>query len=165
MVRGRKVGPGPRGVTYTPEEIINAVRDMYHERGEPVTYHRFAKYCGIPAWQIYQHFISWYDVREAAGLPRKMDNVRKVPVHDLLYEIHRVVRLIQRWPTFGEYERISKQNYQLAWRKIGPWPAVEARYREWLTEHPEYAEDLPKRPAGNVQKDAFPDRSVAWMRS
>ncbi len=165
MVRGRKRGPGPRGVEYSPDEIIAAVKEMYFSQGEPVTYHRFAKHCGIPAWQIYQHFRSWYDVREAAGLPRRMASLRNVPADDLLFELHRVVTLIRRWPTFGEYERVCRRNYQLFWRKIGPWSAVEARYREWLNEHPEVADDPAGKRGGNIQIEAFPDRSVAWMRN
>lgn len=163
MVRGRKLGPGPRGVEYSPEEIIEAVRMMYSKQGEPVTYHRFAKQCGIPAWQIYQHFRSWYDVREAAGLPRRMASLRNIPADLLLKELHRLVRLLRRWPTSGEYERVCRRNYQLMWRKIGPWSAVEQRYREWLQEHPELVERDEWR-EGNVQRDAFPGRSVAWMR-
>ncbi len=162
MVRGKKLGNGPRGVQYSPIVIVEAVRRMYQERGEPVTYHRFAHYSGIPCWQIYQTFSSWYDVREAAGLPRKPPNSRNIPYDKLLFELHRAVRVLRRWPSPGEYERMVARNYHLLWRKIGPWEAVRARYREWLDEHPEHWKV--GAAALNVQQVAASPTTVGWMR-
>ena len=163
MAATRAMKQRKRGVDYSPKEIVDLVSEMYLTVGEPVTYHRFAKWSGIPAWQIYLHFRSWYEVREAAGLPRKLPNTRCISEEQLLSELHKVVRELKRWPTVAEYQRLSQRNYGLLNKKIGPWPAVQARYREWLKAQP--SETPPKViDWWNLQSVMESMSQIRWMR-
>jgi hypothetical protein len=163
MVATKAMQERKRGVAYQPEDIVDLVRKMYDEVGEPVTYHRFARWSGIPSYQIYVHYRSWYDVRIAAGLPRSAPNMRAIPVDQLLRQLHRIVLQLRRWPTMHEYQRLSKLTYQLLHRKIGPWKAVQERYREWVQNQPEYVKG-PGRYDRNPQQIFTSKTHIPWMR-
>jgi hypothetical protein len=161
MAASRAMKTRKRGVEYSATEIADLIRDMSHECGEPVTYHRFAKWSGIPAWQIYLHFRSWYDARAAAGLERKVHTSRCVTAEMLLQDLHKVVQHLRRWPKMAEFERMSGRTYQLLHRKIGPWRAVQLQYLQWLNE-PEQAQPPLAQPRHFFQLAKTPT-TVLWM--
>lgn len=164
---GRK--PHKRGQSFSAEEILHGVRMMRAKHGEPLTFHRFCRNSGVPGWQVYKHFRSWYEVREAAGLPRKIECSRKIPDETLLEAFHKVVRTLRRYPTPAEFERLGGIGYHLLWRRIGTWEDVKLRYRDWLDDRQrqreierQVAAELPQ--VFNPQPVSEPKRDVAWIR-
>jgi hypothetical protein len=174
MPASRAMKEHKRGVEYSAGQIIGLVWEMYREVGEPVTYHRFARWSGIPVGQIYLHFRSWHDVRLAAGLPWKPPNVRCISAEQLLSDLHGVVRRLGRWPTTAEFERLSGRSYHLLNRKVGPWKQVRARYREWVNKRPKDADTAapadetpaPPKPFDwwNPQQVMESVTQINWMR-
>jgi hypothetical protein len=162
---GRK--PLRRGALLEAEEIVHAVRMMALQLGEPMTFHRFVRHSGVPGWQVYRHFRSWYEVREAAGLPRKLPCSRKVPAEQLLKAFHQVTQKLRRFPTPAQFERLSEFGYQLMWRRVGPWDRVKRQYRAWLDEQEDLAVAAGRKRAGSEpapDQSGEPVRDVGWIR-
>ncbi|MDZ4685251.1 MAG: hypothetical protein SH850_09180 [Planctomycetaceae bacterium] len=152
-----------RGQLFTAAEILHAVRMMHLKHGEPLTYHRFCRYSGVPGYQVYQHFKSWHDVREQADLPRVATSSRRIPEEAVLEVFDSVVRKLRRFPTPAEFERLGSLSYHTLWRRIGGWPEVRRRYSRWLKARAS-SEPRPEWDT-NPQRQSEPERDVAWIRN
>jgi AcrR family transcriptional regulator len=150
---------------FDPDELLRLVRRTADELGEPLTIHRFCRHVGVSQQRVYRHFRSWHDVREAAGLPRVAPNTRKFPESQLLEQFHRVTVQLRRYPTPVEFQRLSSHSYQLLYQRIGTWPAVKQRYRDWLQRERALAfPDEREQRCLNPQLTRDPAHDVAWLR-
>lgn len=154
-----------RGTLLSADEIVHALRMMALQRGEPLTFHRFMQHSGVPEWQVYRHFQSWYDVREAAGLPRTLPCSRRVSEERLIEAVHQIAQQLKRFPTAVEFARLSGFSNNLIYRRIGRWDKVRRRYRGWLEEQEDLAQAAKRAgPAPELAAPGKPVRDVAWIR-
>ena len=116
-------------------EIVRAVRGYAEVRGcERFSIKEFTKGTGIPESQIYREFESWGELREAAGLERRLKFQPWFTEEELLEELHRVAMKLKRIPTWHEFSRHARMGWQVMHRRFGGKRAVLDRYKKWLEE-------------------------------
>lgn len=151
----------------TAEELVQAVRVFsLGGRGERFTIKTFSRETGIPESQIYRHFTSWSQLREAAGLEPHLRFRPWFTEEELLREFHGVMMKLRRIPSCHEFGQQAKVSWQLMHRRFGGKRQILKRYREWLDRKvAELREPKPAEPPRHVQAPRLePGRDVAWVR-
>jgi hypothetical protein len=145
------------------EEIVAGVRGLAAIYGERVGIKLFCLETGVPESQVYEHFRSWGEVREAAGLARRPGGVRRFSDDDCFAELDRVARSLGRFPRWHEFSRLAAMGWEVLHRRFGAKKAIEREYRRWLGRQP----GIERRKAELEElsaRTAEPERDVRWMR-
>lgn len=113
---------------------MHALRMTSIGRGGGMSIKQFVELTGIPESQIYRQFARWGDVCVAAGLKQHSRSKRWYSDDELLAEFHRVTTVLNRLPTWHEFTRLRRMNFQVLYRRFGSRDDTICRYRRWLAE-------------------------------
>ncbi len=120
----------------TREELLETLRRLAVEQGPDITLYRFREETGISRNIVYDRWGNWTNLRVAAGLPRRVTIAPVYSEDELLGEFHAAAREVDRYPTLGEFSRLSDRSLTTFDRRFGPKPALIDRYRAWLEPQP-----------------------------
>ncbi len=120
----------------TREELLETLRRLAVEHGPNITLYRFREETGISRSIVYDRWGNWTNLRVAAGLPRRVTIAPVYTQDELLGEFHTAAREFNRYPTLGEFSRLSDRSWNTFDRRFGPKPQLIDCYRSWLEPQP-----------------------------
>ncbi|QDT38607.1 hypothetical protein [Stratiformator vulcanicus] len=119
-----------------PTERLEIVHRLvvFAEGRDPadVTVERFTEETGINNRRIYRHFKSWLDLREEAGLPRRVAGRRQYSDDELMIEYYSLTLKLRRLPTFAEINQHARMSDNPFRNRFGSMDTIQRKFRKWL---------------------------------
>lgn len=155
---------GRKRTEYTRDELVQKLREVAAEHGSRISIKRFTRHTGISETVIYRHFDCWGDVREEAGLERRLKHQPWYSKDDLLREFHKVVWRLRRFPTAMEFSKYAACTVGRLYERFGGLGETIVAYRKWVQRTDWEERLLALDDIKNPQQEAEPAVSVAWMQ-
>jgi AcrR family transcriptional regulator len=165
---------GRREPLLSKAEIVAKVREVSMQFGDDLGIKQFTGQTGVPESQIYRHWKSFGDLKEAAGLPRRSAAPKLISDDEALGEFHRIVVTLGRLPTFTDLQLHGKISATFFYRRFGKKDQLVGRYRRWLgsraekdrldRERAERELEQRRRNFTKETPDASKRKDVAWLR-
>ncbi|MBI4563326.1 MAG: hypothetical protein HY716_01360 [Planctomycetes bacterium] len=137
----------------TRDEIVEAIKKTAKAVGRVPSKREFHAQSGISEYKATNHFASWNEAVQAAGLDPNLSNVR-IEDEQLLKDWAAVVRILRRIPTVVQFRRHGKHNHRVLEKRFGPWSVMPNKFRELFGSNREYADVIALLPAPTDRADA-----------
>jgi len=138
------------GLLPTKEEVTAAILSASKDLGRAPSRAEFKAQTGMTEYQILQHFKSWTDAVESAGLEPDRARVR-IEDDALLEDWARVVREQRHIPTREYYRKQGKFSPGVFEKHFGPWTSIPKAFRNFAASRPELTDVLALLPSEKQQ--------------
>jgi len=135
---------------WTKEKILEAVQKAIKNAGNKwVPFVQFLEVSKMKKSDFFKYFPKYSDAVKAAGLDIEVPNEKANPA-DLLNDWGGVVRQLGQIPTRNQYQINGIYSVGVFDKKFGPWSGVPARFREFSTGKPEWADVVALLPKAKI---------------